>query len=79
MHSAAFDSKPTPAKGEVDRLREAYRRADLRHECAVNELTRQRETAQGEDLDKLANRVHKAGAKVAETFHALKLFESQHP
>jgi hypothetical protein len=70
---------PRPDEVEGNRLGEKYEKANLHYQWAINELTRQRETAHGEDFDKLARYVREAEAEKTEARRALERFKSEHP
>jgi hypothetical protein len=71
--------KPTPDDSEGYRLRDEYRRANLRYNWAARELHRQARTVSHEDFNKLAKYVRQVRAETAEARRALKSFESKHP
>jgi hypothetical protein len=71
--------KPTTDETEGDRLRKEHKRAIERYEWAISELSRQRETAHGEDFDKLMVYFNETRAEKDAALRALKLFESEHP
>ena len=72
-------AKPGPDDSEGHRLRDEYKRANLRYNWAVRELHRQAQAVSHEDFKKLAKYVREARAETAEARRALKSFESEHP
>src|SRR4030095_15199948 len=71
-------TKPTPDESEGKRLLDEFESATERYTWAVNELTRQRETAHLEDYDKIARYVEDARVEVTEALPALQRFRSEH-
>jgi hypothetical protein len=72
--------KPGPDEREGNRLRDEYKRANLRYKWAARELHRQAQAAVShEDFSKLAKYVREARAETAEARRALKSFESGNP
>ena len=69
-------AKPSPDESESHRLRDEYKRANLRYNWAVRELQRQAQDVSHEDFKKLARYVREAQAETAEARRALKSFES---
>ena len=77
MYMAA--AKPTPDEREGNRLLDEYKRATERYTWAVNELTRQKETAHLEDYDSPVRYVEETRAEATEAGRALDRFGSEHP
>jgi hypothetical protein len=69
--------KPSADESEGLRLRDEHKRATLRYGWAIDELSRQRETAHGEDLDKLVRYVNETRTEVAEALRALNEFRAK--
>ena len=73
----ASENSPRDIKGL--RLREEYEKAKLRHEWAVSEMARQRETGHGEAYNRLMLYVQESRAEMTEALRALRSFEAEHP
>jgi hypothetical protein len=69
--------KPGPDESEDNRLRDEYKRANLRYNWAVREMLRQAQSVPHEDFNKFAKYVRETRAETAEARRALKGFESK--
>lgn len=77
MVAALFHSQLIQEEKRVH-LRDVYRKVDLRYEFAISEMNRQRETAHGEDFNKLEKYLRGVYGEAAEAFCALSRFDSKH-
>jgi hypothetical protein len=69
--------KPGPDESEDNRLRDEYKRANLRYNWAVREMLRQAQSVPHEDFNKFAKYVRETRAETSEARRALKVFESK--